>query len=65
MRFSVLMSKGFKVFVVGHFIAMKDHKVGNFMVKDVSFGLDLEFGQKSFKNKLLIEGLSEGNVCWA
>ena len=29
------------------------------MVKDVRLGLDPEFDQKSLKNKLLMEGLSE------
>ena len=33
---------------------MQGHKVGNFMVKDVSLGLDPEFRQKSLRIKLLI-----------
>ena len=33
---------------------MQDHKVGNFMVKDIILGLDLENGQKSLRIKLLM-----------
>jgi len=33
---------------------MQDHKVGNFMVKDIILGLDLENGLKSLRIKLLM-----------
>ena len=35
-------------------MAMQDHKVGNFMVKDIVLDLDLENGVKGLRVKLLM-----------
>ena len=50
----VLMGQEARVFDVEVLIAMQGHKVGNFMVKDDILGLDLGYGQKSLRIKLLI-----------
>ena len=51
--------------MLGPLLAMLDHKVGNFMVKDVVLGLDLDFGQKSLMIKLLISKMAFNQERWA
>ena len=43
-----------RVSVIGHLLAMLDHKFGNFMVKGVNICLDMDYCKKSLRIKLLI-----------
>ena len=69
----VLMGKEARVFVVKLLLAMQNHKVENFMVKNTFYGLDLDFGRKCLKIKHLMGwaggshlhggGVQKGTLC--
>ena len=48
------MGQESRVFDVEVLIPMQDHKVGNIMVKNFNYGLDLDFRRKSLRIKLLM-----------
>ena len=54
-----------RVLRIEPYLAMQGHKVGNFMVKDDILGLDLGYGQKSLRIKLLIRRNRTSRERWA